>query len=153
MAKPIRAASDGLPSPGDIEAACRSLAALKDQLKRLISRPGGGEPGLGLLSALSDDCPDAVIACTPQAEIRVVNGAAARLTGYSTRELQALTVWDLTHASSQAHFDVLWREFLRAGRQRGAYTLRRRDGSPVEVAYCAETKFVGELSVAILRKS
>lgn len=138
------------PAPEDINNACKSLAALKDLSNRLI-RPGGGEPSHGLLSALSDDCPDAVIVCTPQAEIRVVNGMAARLTGYSTRELQTLTVWDITHGSSQARFDILWREFLRAGRQRGVYTVRRHDGRAVEVAYCAESRFAGELCVAILR--
>ena len=58
------------------------------------------------------------------AEIRMVNGAAARLTGLSTRELQTLTVWDITHTTSQMDFDVLWKEFLRAGRQRGSYALR-----------------------------
>jgi PAS domain S-box-containing protein len=153
VAKPNRS-RQALPGPTDIDAACRSLTALKDQLTRRL-RSGGGEPDpavLSALSAMSDECPDAVIFCTSQAEIRVVNGAAARLTGYSTRDLQRLTVWDLTHGPSQAHFDVLWREFLRAGRQRGTYALRHRDGHAVEAAYCAEAKVVGDLNVAVMRK-
>lgn len=151
MAKPNRS-RQALPGSADITAVCRSLTTLKDQLSRRL-RSGGESDAtvLSALSAMSDECPDAVIFCTPQAEIRVVNGAAARLTGYSTRDLQKLTVWDLTHGSSQEHFDVLWREFLRAGRQRGTYTLRHRDGHAVEAAYCAEAKVVGDLNVAIMR--
>ena len=152
MAKPNTTSGDGLPAPNGLDAVCQSLAALKDQLQRII-RSGGGEPTAGLLSAMSDDCPDAVIVCTPEAEIRIVNGVAARLTGYTTRELQTMTVWDLTHSSSQPHFDVLWREFIRAGRQRGVYTLQHRDGSLVEVDYCAEIRLVGELNVAVMRKA
>jgi PAS domain S-box-containing protein len=142
------------PSPGsdDIDAACRSLTALKEQLTRRV-RAGSSDPTAALLSSWSDDCPDAVIICTREAEIRAVNGAAARLTGYSTRDLQRLTLWDLMHGSSQGHFDVLWREFLRAGRQRGTYTLRHREGHPIEAAYCAEAKLVGDLNVAVMRKS
>jgi PAS domain S-box-containing protein len=150
VAKPNRSPQP-LPGPADIDAACQSLTALKDQLTRLV-RSGGGEPTAALLSAWADDCPDAVIICTPEAEIRAVNGAAARLTGYSTRDLQRLTVWDLTHGASQAHFDVLWREFLRAGRQRGTYTLRHRDGHLIEAAYCAEAKLIGNLNVGVMRK-
>lgn len=150
MAKPNRS-RQALPGPADVDAACRSLTALKEQLTRLV-RSGSGPPSPAVLSALSDECSDAVIICTPQAEIRAVNGAAARLTGFSTRELQTHTLWDLTHGSSQAHFDVLWREFLRAGRQRGTYTLRHRDGHAVEAAYCAEARLVGDLNVAVMRK-
>lgn len=149
VASPNEPSEPRQPAPEDINKACESLARLKELLNRL--RSGGGEPTHEFLSALSDDCPDAVIVCTTGAEIRVVNGVAARLTGYSTRELQTLTVWDITHSSSQARFDVLWREFLRAGRQRGVYTVRRHDGRRIDVAYCAESRFAGELCLAILR--
>jgi PAS domain S-box-containing protein len=151
MAKLGRAASGGLPSPEDIDAVCQSLADLRNRLARIL-RSSGGEPTVDVLSTLADDCPDAVIVCTTQAEIRVVNRAAARLTGYSVRELQTLTVWDLTPNASQTDFDVLWREFLRAGRQRGKYPIRRRNGSAIEAAYCAETRFAGDLTIAVLRQ-
>jgi hypothetical protein len=68
----------------------------------------------------------------------VVNGAAGRLLGTSTRDLQRLTIWDMTHTASQGDFDVLWKEFLRAGRQRGEYAMRYKDGTVVEVAYCSK---------------
>jgi PAS domain S-box-containing protein len=138
-------------TPLGIEHVCHSLEELSQRLKDLL-RQGGGELTPALLTAAADDCPDAVIVCTDSAQIRVVNGAAARLTGLSTRALQSLTVWDITHPSSQGDFDVLWREFLRAGRQRGNYTVRHQDGSAVEVAYCAAVNVIPHLHLTVLRK-
>ena len=140
------------PTQRDIDAVCHALETIKQTL-RTITPGGGGEPGLDLLIAIAEDYPDAVIVCTPRSEIRMVNGAAVHLTGFSRRELQTLTLWDLTHSSAQGDFDVLWREFLRAGRQRGMYTLRHRSGSPLEVAYCAELRVLGALGVAVLKRS
>ena len=113
---------------------------------------GGGDVTEGLLQAASDDCPDAVLVTNREAQIVMVNGAAARLLGVSTRELQRLTVWDVTHPDSQAEFDVVWREFLRAGRQRGIFALRRHDGSAVEVAYCGQTDVLPNRLVLVLRR-
>jgi PAS domain S-box-containing protein len=135
----------------DIDAACQALQELKRDLKD-ISRMGGGELTPGLLLAAADNCPDAIIITNDEAEIRMVNGAAARLTGISTRELQSLTIWDLTHAASQVDFDILWKEFLRSGRQRGHYAVRHKDGSAVEVAYCAEANVLPHQHVSVLRK-
>ena len=151
MPKLDLAAGGGGRAPDDVDAVCQSLADLRHQLACILGS-SDGEATTEALSALADDCRDAVIVCTTQAEIRVVNRAAARLTGYSIRELQTLTVWDLTPKASQAEFDVLWREFLRAGRQRGKYPIRRRNGSTIEAAYCAETRFAGDLTIAVLRK-
>jgi PAS domain S-box-containing protein len=138
-------------SPQDIEQACHALQDLKHQLVQ-IARMGGGVPSSGLLMAAADNCADAVIIANDQAEIVMVNGAAARLTGCSTRELQTLTVWDITHAASQVDFDVLWREFLRAGRQRGGFVLMHRSGAAIEVAYCAEANVLPSRHVSVLRK-
>ena len=139
------------PASHSSDLACQSLEDLRRRLKDIV-RLGGGEPNVGLLTAAADDCPDAVLACDDAAAIRLVNGAAARLTGLSTRTLQALTIWDITHPSSQGDFDVLWKEFLRAGRQRGSYTIRHRDGSPVDVAYCAAVNILPHIHVTVLRK-
>lgn len=138
-------------APSDIDLACRALEELKRQLKS-IANVGGGGPTTGLLLAAVDDCAEAVIVSDNAAEIQMVNGAAARLTGFSTRELQRLTIWDITHSTSQVDFDVLWKEFLRAGRQRGSYSLRTRDGAPVEVAYCSESNVLPGQHVSVLRR-
>lgn len=137
--------------PSDVDLACKALEEIKRQLKS-IARVGGGSPTTGLLLAAVDDCAEAVVVTNNAAEIRMVNGAAARLTGLSTRELQTLTIWDITHSTSQVDFDVLWKEFLRAGRQRGSYALRSRDGGAVEVAYCAESHVLPGQHVSVLRR-
>lgn len=138
-------------APTDIDLACSGLQEIKRQLKS-IARVGGGGPTTGLLLAAVDDCPDAVIVSNDAAEIHMVNGAAARLTGLSTRELQSLTIWDITHTTSQMDFDVLWKEFLRARRQRGHYAIRNRAGEAVEVAYCSEAHVLPGQHVSVLRR-
>lgn len=141
-----------LPS-SDIDGVCASLLALKQQLQRIAAVGGDRRaPTEGLLLAAADDCADAVIVSNDRAAIVMVNGAAARLTGISTRELQTLTVWDISDATSQGDFDILWKEFLRAGRQRGRYCLRHRDGTAVEVAYCAEANVLPQRHVSVLRR-
>ena len=147
----------GTPTPSsvrrdrDLDVACQTLEELKKHLED-ISRLGGGKPTAGLLLAAADDCTDAVIIADDHAEIRMVNGAAARLTGLSTRELQSLTIWDITHSASQVDFDVLWKEFLRSGKQRGHYSVRHKDGSAIEVAYCSEANVLPRQHVSVLRK-
>lgn len=131
--------------------ACQALQEIRRQLVH-IAGLGGGAVTAGLLQAAIDDCADAVVVTTDEAEIVMVNGAAARLLGISTRALQRLTVWDITHASFQSDFDILWKEFLRAGRQRGEYAVRHADGSLVEVAYCAEVNVIPERIMIILKR-
>ena len=111
-----------------------------------------GDVTFGLLQAATDDCAEAVLVTDPKARIVMVNGPAGRLLGISTRELQKLTLWDITHATYQSDFDILWKEFLRAGRQRGQYGMRHMDGSVVEVAYCAEANVLRDCSVIVLRR-
>jgi PAS domain S-box-containing protein len=135
----------------EMELACQALQELKRELTQ-IARIGGGQTSEGLLLAAADNCPDAVLVTNDQAQIRMVNGAAARLVGLSTRELQSLSVWDITHAGWQGDFDVLWKEFLRSGRQRGHYALRHKDGSAVEVAYCLEANVLPHQHVSVMRK-
>jgi PAS domain S-box-containing protein len=117
-----------------------------------LARLGGGAITAGLLQAAVDDCADAVLVTDHEAQIVMVNGAAARLVGLSTRDLQKLTVWDITHLTFQSDFDILWKEFLRAGRQRGEYAVRHKDGSLVPVAYCSEVNVLPDRHVMVLRR-
>lgn len=144
---------DRSPSSGqrDTELACQALNDLRQQLTHL-ARLGGGEVTPGLLQAAVDDCSEAVVVTDREAQIVMVNGAAGRLLGTSTRELQRLTIWDITHTTSQSDFDILWKEFLRAGRQRGEYAVRYKDGSIVQVAYCSHTDVLPNRNVSVFRK-
>ena len=138
-------------TPQVIDLACQALQEMRRQLVNL-ARLGGGAITPGLLQAAVDDCADAVLITDQEAQIVMVNGAAARLVGLSTRDLQKLTVWDITHATFQSDFDILWKEFLRAGRQRGEYAVRHKDGSLVQVAYCSEVNVLPDRHVTVLRR-
>jgi PAS domain S-box-containing protein len=130
-----------------IDRACLAL----ETLHRLVASEGQGKPITArVLQAAIDRCTTPMMVLDAGARIVLVNGLAARLVGYSTRELQQLTMWDVTHASYQSDFEVLWREFLRAGRQRGRYGLAHRDGSLVEVTYCGEVKAPTRLATVAL---
>jgi PAS domain S-box-containing protein len=125
---------------------------LQELRRQLTDLAHSGDVTPGLLQAAADECAEAVLITDEKARIVMVNGPAAHLLGISTRELQTLTLWDITHATHQADFDVLWKEFLRAGRQRGHYGMRHISGSVVEVAYCAETNVLAARAVMVLRR-
>jgi PAS domain S-box-containing protein len=137
------------PQPTDF--ACEALQDIRRQLANL-ARLGGGTVTPGLLQAAIDDCADAVIVTDQRARMVMVNGAAARLVGISTRELQKLTLWDISEPSFQGDFDILWKEFLRAGRQRGEYAIKHATGSVVEIAYCAEVNILPNRNISIFRR-
>ena len=149
--KPHATARVTVRPPQPTEHACDALVEIRQRLDQL-ARLGGGAVTPGLLQAAIDDCADAVVVTNQRAEILMVNGPAARLVGISTRELQKLTIWDITHSSSQADFDILWKEFLRAGRQRGEYAVRHTDGSLVEVAYCSAANVIPDRHISIYRR-
>jgi hypothetical protein len=112
--------------------------------------PSAKRRGAGLFAAAGNQA--TAQEALQASEFRIVNSAAARLTGLSTRELQSLTVWDISDPMTQVSFDVLWKEFLRAGRQHGNHAVRNRSGDPVEVAYCAEAHVLPGRRVSVLRK-
>lgn len=77
-------------------------------------------------------------------------GRARELTGYELQELLALSVWDLTPPPDASSGLGLWRAFIESGIQEGRYTLRRRDGAPVEAQYCAIANIMPGLHVSAI---
>jgi PAS domain S-box-containing protein len=138
-----------VPTSPQLDVASRTLEQLRRQIADL-TRVGKVSPGL--LQALVDECPEPVIIIDDDAHILLVNGLTARLVGMSTRQLQTLTSWDLTHTTYQSDFDILWKEFQRAGRQRGVFGLRHLDGSLVEVAYAAEAHVLPGRSLVVFTR-
>ncbi len=59
------------------------------------------------------------------------NAAAIELTGFSRRELLAASVFDITPPTDEKDLTLLWRAFLRIGRQDGEVVIRRRDGTQI----------------------
>ena len=80
-----------------------------------------------------------------------VNPAAERLTGYTGEELRAMTVFDLTPAPDQTQGLAMWREFIRIGALSGDYTLTRKDGAHVEVAFHAIASIMPGIHLSIIR--
>jgi PAS domain S-box-containing protein len=80
------------------------------------------------------------------------NSAAVELTGYSRRELLGASVFDLTPEMDERETELLWRAFMRTGRQDGEIVIRRRDGSQVSSRYLAATNVVPGVHVSVMAK-
>ena len=80
------------------------------------------------------------------------NAAATELTGFSRRELLASSVFDITPPTDEKDVALLWRAFLRVGRQDGEIVIRRRDGSQVSGRYMAATNVIPGVHVSVLAK-
>jgi len=91
----------------------------------------------GRLEAIVDNALDAIFVADDDGRYIDANPAACELTGYSSSELMALSVWDLTPAPDVASGRAAWRRFLGEGRAVGEYALRRRDGTIVDVEFRA----------------
>ena len=80
------------------------------------------------------------------------NAAATELTGYSRRELLVSSVFDITPPLDEKDVTLLWRAFLRVGRQEGEIVIRRRDGSHISGRYMATTNVIPGVHVSVLAK-
>lgn len=80
------------------------------------------------------------------------NPAASELTGYSRRELLSSSVFDITPPLDEKDITLLWRAFLRTGRQGGEIVIHRRDGAQVSGRYMAMTNVIPGVHVSVLAK-
>ena len=80
------------------------------------------------------------------------NAAAAELTGFSRRELLTLSVFDITPPPDEKDIALLWRAFLRTGRQEGDIVIHRRDGSQVTGRYMAVTNVIPGVHASVMAK-
>ena len=80
------------------------------------------------------------------------NAAAVELTGFSRRELLASSVFDITPPVDEKEVALLWRAFLRTGRQGGDIAIRRRDGVQIAGRYMAATNVIPGVHVSIMAK-
>jgi len=81
------------------------------------------------------------------------NEAACRLTGYTSDELLKLSVAELTAPEDVVPGDRLWNSFVRSDYQRGTFTIRHKDGTPLRVVYHAYTDIVDGMHVSFLMVS
>ena len=80
------------------------------------------------------------------------NAAANELTGFSRRELLAASVFDITPPVDEKDVTLLWRAFLRIGRQEGDILIRRRDGTHITGRYLATSHVIPGVHVSIMAK-
>jgi len=98
------------------------------------------------------DIPIAVLVANDRGRYVDANARAPILTGYSRNELLKMAVWDLTPAARHGLGLRLWREFLRRGRMRGNYQLRRKDGAVVTARYMAVANVLPGIHVSALAR-
>lgn len=80
-----------------------------------------------------------------------VNGAAARLLGYTIEELAPMSVFDMVPDSQREDARAMWSEFLRRGHLSGEIWLRRKDGSMVPVEFEAVANVVEGVHLSVCR--
>lgn len=80
------------------------------------------------------------------------NPAALELTGYSRRELLSSSVFDITPPVDEKDVTLLWRAFLRTGRQGGDIVIYRRDGTEISGRYVAVTNVIPGVHVSVMAK-
>lgn len=124
----------------------QQFAVMQTHLDALRRRgdvaPAAVRPELNRLTA-------AALAADSHGSYVVANDLAARLTGFKVRELEAMSVWDLTAAPELRTGERLWAAFLETRQQRGIYELRGRYG-PVRVAYFAGGRILPDLHISLL---
>jgi PAS domain S-box-containing protein len=112
------------------------FAAEVDRLRATLHSAEHGE-AIAALRELLAAFPVAALAVDGSSRFIAANARAEDLTGYSTAELMALSVMDLTPVPNTVDGKRLWDEFISTGEQQGHYEVRRKDGSFVRVQYWA----------------
>ena len=101
------------------------------------------------LHSVLNSMADAVFVTAPDGTIRMANGAAQRLTGYSEDELMSCSVVTLLDRPDQSDADA-----LQAACETGETVLRTRAGQTIPVSFIASTiatddpQFAGDIYVA-----
>jgi PAS domain S-box-containing protein len=102
------------------------------------------------LQAVFDNTQDAILLADDDAHLVDANEAALSLTGYTRQELLQRRVWDIASDSHEVVNKVLWDEFSSNHHQNGEFSVRRKDGSEVEVEYRAVANIVPGLHLSVL---
>ncbi len=85
--------------------------------------------------ALFNDAVDAILFIDDEGRYVDANLAASKLTGYARDELLGMHFWDITPPDHVAAGQELWKEFVKAGKSSGEYTLLTKDGTEIIADY------------------
>lgn len=125
------------------------LAKLVTEARRL-SKDGATADGEAILRELVHDLPFSALVANDDGRYVIANRAASELTGYSIRELRALSVWDLTPPNQRGDIELLWRAFLQQREQNGEYPLATKEGRVVKALYAARAHALPGLHLSLL---
>jgi PAS domain S-box-containing protein len=137
------------------EAVADAVAVLQDRLRQLVA-------GARTTATESPDAPmqilegavaplhTAALVADDAAKFVLTNAAATALTGYSRDELRRLSMWQLTPGAREREAESLWRAFLQQREQTGAYSICRKSGGQIFVAYAAAAHVLPGLHVSLL---
>ena len=128
------------------------MKALNQEARSSLSAATPQGEGVKRLEELVRVQPVAVLFADNNGKYVGANAAATALTGFSRRELLGYSVWDIIPASSEREAEVLWRAFIRMGRQEGDITLRRRDGTEIGARYLASSNLLPGIHVSVMAK-
>jgi PAS domain-containing protein len=126
-------------------------AALREAAGTELAKPMGGEelsrfwaaePAIEHFDALTavDPRPNAPAILLADDDRRYVHAtpAAARLSGHPLARLLTMRVEDISGPTDRATVPAAWDAFLRAGAMQGPFTLKRSDGSAVDVRFASK---------------
>jgi PAS domain S-box-containing protein len=100
---------------------------------------------------LFDVLPDAILVADDSGRYVAANTAACVLLGYSADHLVNLSLWELTPAGEEEIGWHYWSHFLATGRAKGEYSLRRGDGTTIEVEFQAVAHVQPGYHLSVLR--
>jgi PAS domain S-box-containing protein len=101
--------------------------------------------------SLFEALPDAVLVADDGGRYVAANPAACKLVGYNAAQLVNLSLWQLTPEGDRELGWQLWQQFLAAGRASGEYSLRRGDGTTIEVEFQAVAHVQPGYHLSVLR--
>ena len=143
-------------------AACGSIWGIPTQpmpdtfdpeVERLRAELQGDAAQLGRVAPHLERIAASVLIVDDGGHYVAVNDKACELTGYSRDELLRKVVADLTPPHAIDVYERLWDSFVRSTKQYGFYKIRRKDGSVINVTYCAYTDLTPGIHVSFMTAS
>jgi len=143
----------GTPRPMDLSA--RRIRHLEQALARLSTTAAPEDVTrhrAEMVLAHLADISIAILIANDRGRFVDANARAPILTGYTRNELLKMAVWDLTPTPRRGLGLRLWRDFIRRGRMRGNYQLRRKNGTVVTARYVAVANVLPGIHVSALAR-
>ena len=140
-------------------AACGSIWGVPTQpmprtfdadVQRLGEGLQGSKARLDHITSDLEHIPTSVLIADDNGRYVAVNDEACVLTGYSRAELLRKAIIDLTPPNAVDICERLWDSFVRTTKQHGFYQIRRKDGSVVNVKYCAYMDLAPGIHISFL---